>query len=169
MPAIGACRPRDGIASADIRAARRLCPTLMEQITSRPSDVRDVLASLCTTLQALRLDAADCATLEIVLAEVLNNIVEHAYLDEHDGWILLELDYLDGWIACKLTDGGCPMPEGQLPTHRALGDGVDVALLSLPEGGFGWSMIYELTCDLRYQRIGALNALYFALPLTAQG
>jgi len=169
LPAIATCRPREAVDDGHVRSAPRICPTLVEHIGSDPREVREVLKTLCGTLLSLGLDTADCMTLEIVLAEALNNIVEHAYRNEHGGWIQLELDYLRGWVVCGLTDGGLPMPGNALPPHRPLGEGIEGggAMRALPEGGFGWSMIYELTSELRYRRVGTLNTLCFALPLTS--
>ena len=168
-PAFATGRPREAADDGSVRTAPRICPTLVDQIGGDPRKVRAALQTLCATLLALDLDTSDCTTLEIVLAEALNNIVEHAYRNEQGGWILLEVDYLRGWVVCRLTDGGLPMPGNALPPRRALGEGIEAggAAGALPEGGFGWSMIYELTSELRYRRAGALNILQFALPLTS--
>ena len=54
---------------------------------------------------------------------------------------------------------GLTLPEGKLPRH-------DVALEDLPEGGFGWFLIHNLTQRLTYRRIGAKNQLDFEIPLS---
>ena len=51
---------------------------------------------------------------EIVLAEVLNNIVEHAYGDR-SGDITLALDLQPQGLLCQINDKGAPMPDLALP------------------------------------------------------
>ena len=99
-------------------------------------------------------------TAEIVLAEVLNNIVEHAYADQA-GDITLRLVRHDGGVHCTVSDTGAPMPGLCLPEGRfqPLKD-----LADLPEGGFGWFLIRSLTEGLAYQRSKGLNSLSFQLP-----
>ena len=99
-------------------------------------------------------------TAEIVLAEVLNNIVEHAYADQA-GNITLRLVRHDGALHCTVSDTGAPMPglclpEGQFQPLKDLAD--------LPEGGFGWFLIRSLVTELTYQRIDGENRLSFILP-----
>jgi serine/threonine-protein kinase RsbW len=89
----------------------------------------------------------------------LNNIVEHAY-DRDDGQIELRLQWLPGRLVCELLDAGLPMPDCTLPEGRAQSVADDQAL---PEGGFGWFLIRQLTEKLLYQRIGARNHLSFQL------
>ena len=40
-----------------------------------------------------------------------------------------------------------------------------MGLHDLPEGGFGWGMIRDLTDDLSYRRDGARNELRFTVDL----
>lgn len=99
-------------------------------------------------------------TAEIVLAEVLNNIVEHAYADQA-GDITLRLVRHDGEVHCTVSDTGAPMPGLCLPEGRfqPLKD-----LADLPEGGFGWFLIRSLTEGLAYQQSKGRNRLSFQLP-----
>lgn len=96
---------------------------------------------------------------EIVIAEALNNIVEHAYGDASgDIEILVGLDGLG--LCCQISDHGRPMPNGQLPAGlpHILDDCQD-----LPEGGFGWFLIRSLAQDLTYKRNGDQNRLQFRM------
>lgn len=121
--------------------------------------VRDGLRALFD-LQALRhLSPDERATAELVLAEALNNIVEHAYA-LHPGEIELWLHMTGTGILCRITDSGAPMPgaalpAGLLPPPDAQGD--------LPEGGFGWFLIRSLAQDLDYRRVQGRNELTFRL------
>ncbi|MEM9903076.1 MAG: ATP-binding protein [Pseudomonadota bacterium] len=169
MPALAAFRPQDSIDDPAVQAAARVCPTLLDRLRSTPEDVRRALQGMCEAVRRQRLDQTDCITLEIVLAEAMNNVVEHAYREDPSGWILLEVDFLSGWVVCRLTDGGVPMPNAAPPprsdadAHLTEAQGVD----GLPEGGFGWSMIHELTSSLTYRREDERNTLTFALALSS--
>lgn len=96
---------------------------------------------------------------EIVLAEVLNNIVEHAYA-RHPGTITLTLRCTGAGLACLLKDRGAAMPGLALP----VGEFQDLGTVEdLPEGGFGWFLIRSLVEDLSYERRGGENRLSFLL------
>lgn len=131
------------------------------QITGTPLAVRIALRTVLdhSIMSGLSKDAR--ATAELVLAEALNNIVEHAYGTD-DGQIELLLHQAGGRLSCDVFDAGVPMPEGELPAALApiIGEDDD-----LPEGGFGWFLIRTLTEDLTYRRIDARNHLSFKLNI----
>lgn len=97
---------------------------------------------------------------ELVLAEAMNNIVEHAYADTGMGEITLTLWQSQGEVACRITDRGASMPDAVLPIGKLADHGETE---ELPEGGFGWYLIRTLARDLRYARLGTLNELTFVL------
>ena len=128
-------------------------------IPSDPVAVRDALHALFDTLLLRSLPDAERGTAEIVLAEALNNIVEHAYA-MNQGEIELTLHLSQSELACRITDSGAPMPSDQLP------EGLLTPLSppdDLPEGGFGWFLIRTLARDLHYRRIDGQNQLSFRL------
>ena len=96
---------------------------------------------------------------EIVLAEVLNNIVEHAYATRA-GDIRIILTRTETGLVCKVMDSGAALPGLCLPKgdFQPLGQTAE-----LPEGGFGWFLIRRLVTELTYQRIDGENRLSFAL------
>lgn len=121
--------------------------------------VREALETLMSGTVLACVPPTDRGTAEIVLAEAMNNIVEHAYLGQ-SGEITLTLWHAAGEVACRITDRGLAMPDETLPSgNLAMADG----LADLPEGGFGWFMIRALSRDLRYARYGSLNELTFVL------
>ena len=126
-------------------------------IPSDPMAVRQGLKSLFESLMLRRLDEADRGKAEIVLAEALNNIVEHAYADGA-GEIELTISVNQRGLSCRIVDHGAPMPQGTLPSGQL------AAPETLPEGGFGWHLIRSLSEDLRYARIAGQNQLTFRLP-----
>lgn len=125
-------------------------------IASDPMAVRQGLAALFESLLLRRLDDANRGKAEIVLAEALNNIVEHAYADG-SGEIELTIRLNSRGLNCRIVDQGAPMPKGALPRGQ-LAPADD-----LPEGGFGWYLIRTLSEDLSYSRIEGQNQLTFRL------
>lgn len=117
-----------------------------------------VRAAVAQSLAMLRphLSAATIDRLEIVLSEVLNNVVEHAY-GGAGGPIELWLGHHDDSAEVSVTDRGRPMPGGRLPMP-ALRPGRPAAAPPA-EGGFGWGLISALATDLHYVRAGETNRL----------
>ena len=103
-------------------------------------------------------------TIEIVLAEVLNNIVEHAYSQTGAGQIRITYDLSGATLTFCVRDEGKGFRNGAPPS----GERQDLTgpLVSLPEGGFGWMLIRELTENLSYLRRGHENILTFSFQLT---
>ncbi|WP_116133334.1 ATP-binding protein [Tropicimonas sp. IMCC34043] len=137
-------------------------PSLRERLGNRPEEVRAALARVIRALDAFGLGVEDQGNVEIVLAEVLNNVVEHALPQAPDGWLTLQLDLLPDRIAARVVDTGGPMPGLVVPPGQP--QNLDVALDALPEGGFGWFLIRHLTCELEYVRTADGNELGFWIP-----
>lgn len=109
--------------------------------------------------------------IELVLAEVLNNIVHHGSglgktaapgaVPDRPVTIHLTVTRHDGGLACAVSDNGSPLPPECL---------VGVETLPSPEvaalrgGGFGWFIIRDLTQSLFYFREGDHNILCFNIP-----
>jgi len=121
--------------------------------------VRRALAGLRDAWRRQGLDDNLCATAEIVLAEVLNNAVEHAQYGRPDGKIDLAVLARFGGLCFHVHDDGRPMPGRKLPPGRVTK--IRPVLQDLPEGGFGWQMIRTLTRDLTYRRENGWNHLTF--------
>ncbi len=121
--------------------------------------VRAALAALMYGPVMSAVPDDDRSAAELVLAEVMNNIVEHAYVGK-SGEITLTLWQAGGEVACRITDRGSGMPADVLPDGALR---VPDATGNLPEGGFGWFLIRSLSHDLRYARYGTLNELTFVL------
>lgn len=98
---------------------------------------------------------------ELVLGEVLNNVEEHAYRGQ-GGVVHVKLSSKPEGVTISTKDWGVAMPGGRLPT-RDMPDLKGVALEDLPEGGFGWALIREITSDLRYTRASDENRLDFSI------
>jgi serine/threonine-protein kinase RsbW len=126
-------------------------------------DVRRMLGELRTCLRDTNLSGEDVGTVEIALAEALNNIVEHAYRPDTPGTITLTVSIGPAVLSCELRDEGVALP-GLAPPCAAAPN-VTGPRERLPEGGFGWSLIFALTARLRYLRDGTENRLILDFDL----
>lgn len=129
-------------------------------IASDPLAVRAALQTVDKKLITLGMTKDSCLTVQLVLAEALNNIVKHAYSDIA-GAIELTIQPLPNHLRCDLTDVGHAMPLLELPQGRTARD--NTALPDLPEGGFGWLLIRRFTQDLGYHRQDGKNHLCFVI------
>lgn len=156
---------RDDVAMADIRLT--LAATLPE--------VRLALARLERVLEGLHCCPDTMDAVQTTLAEVLNNIVEHAYAVPpgggqseagQPGMIDISLCPAEDALLFTVSDRGAPMPGGVLPRGDLPPEG---EVEDLPEGGFGWHLIRLLTEDLVYLRIGGENRLSFLVRRKQSG
>lgn len=127
--------------------------------------VRRALHSVRASLRSMTVDDETLLRVEIVLAEVTNNIVEHAYRDDDTGTITLSCRMLETHLEFHLSDCGALLPDSELPQKQD--HDLNGELANLPEGGFGWGLIHDLTSDLAYQRQNGKNILHFKVPKTA--
>lgn len=130
--------------------------------SASPSGIRDALARMMAAMPLSDLSDSGRGAAELVLAEALNNIAEHAYSGQA-GPVTVTLRNASRGLACLVVDQGAPMPGGTLPEGSQC-DRTGLALADLPEGGFGWHLIRSLTRDLAYARIAGTNRLSFLLP-----
>lgn len=132
--------------------AIRLC------LPAAPGAVRRALALIFDRLPPDQLDAEARINAEIVLAEALNNVVEHAY-GRVGGTIGLTLWPGGEGLECLIIDRGNPLPGGMLPPDP----GPQPPPTCLPEGGHGWFLIQTLAQHIRYARVAGENRLRFQL------
>lgn len=129
---------------------------------ARFSEIRTALNDMRAWLQLCGFTPEILETSELVLAEVLNNIAEHAFPDHRPGNVDCRLSIEQDSVHVIIEDGGRPMPGGHLPAP--LLPKTDVPTQDLPEGGFGWFLIFSLTEGLSYYRRGDRNVLNFRIP-----
>ena len=135
-------------------------------ITSGEYAVRDALSDLLEALRPLMLDVEEKGTIELVLAEAMNNIVEHAYPPgDQPGPICLTCTPEADGLRFLIKDTGRPMPNGVSPIGLPVDLNVDFN--DLPEGGFGWFLIKDLAKDVVYHRVDEANQLTFRLSLAS--
>ncbi|WP_231476885.1 ATP-binding protein [Sulfitobacter mediterraneus] len=147
-----------------------LLPPFEVSLNNQQSDVRGALSALLAGLGPLALDVEEAGTVELVMAEALNNIVEHAYADRRrKEAIHIRCKQLRDGLHLRIVDRGMAMPDGKTPIGMA--QNIDVDAIDMPEGGFGWFLIQDLAKDIRYQRVGHTNQLdlRLAVALHAEG
>ncbi|MFO1176093.1 MAG: ATP-binding protein [Paracoccaceae bacterium] len=125
-------------------------------------EVRSVLRRAVARF-ARQITAEDAGALELTLAEVLNNIVEHAYAGQPGGPISLTIWREPARLGCLVEDRGQAMP-GLAPPDPPLA-AIAGQAGDLPEGGWGWALIRAMTEDLAYDRRQGVNRLRFGVPL----
>lgn len=130
--------------------------------------VRDGLARAMACLAPLMLTPEEAGTVELVLAEALNNVVEHA-LAGSGGTTRIDIQgrHDAAGLHLLLIDRGSPMPAGKAPGGQA--PEVAVETDALPEGGFGWFVIHTLARRVRYSRVGSENHLALLLDVGREG
>ncbi len=133
------------------------------EFTGTPTEVRRILIAIMTDLARLRLDPEESGTVELVLAEALNNVVEHAYGPDKQGKVRLSVSHAPGGLRVCIRDNGVTMPDGAVPLSN-LADGRR-SKIDTPEGGFGWFIIRDLARDIRYRREGSENCLDFRIAV----
>ena len=139
----------------------RMAEDLLLSFPANDLALRDALAQAMAFLRECGLQPGFCGNAELVLAEAMNNIIEHAYAGRGDGQVDLRITFDDGALAVSIEDTGAPMPGGEAPQGRA--HDLDCDLEDLPEGGFGWFLIRQLSEDLAFSRIDGRNRLSFRM------
>ena len=137
------------------------CPTLRFDGCLAPDflEVRGVLARTLTALGALALSEDQIGTVEIVLAEALNNVVQHSARARS---IVLRVIATRCAILCTLADDGAPAGLPAAPAS-AFPEPDD-----LPEGGYGLALIAALAEDVRLESGAGGNVLSFRIGLAGR-
>ncbi|MDD9717210.1 ATP-binding protein [Dinoroseobacter sp. PD6] len=137
------------------------------EFPSRYAQVRETLAELLAALRDAGVESEDAGIVEVVLAEAMNNVVEHAYRESPDEVVRLRCALEETGLRVVLDDSGVAMPGLNLPEGRCPTS--DTPLQDLPEGGFGWHLIHTLTEELIYTRAAERNETRFIIPFAAGG
>lgn len=136
-------------------------PMFHRALRADPQDVRQTLMDLQERLRG-SFDPDLLGRLELVLAEIMNNVAEHGRYtgpDRSVPFIHLCIVPLARGISCAICDDGDIMPANCLQIDSLPETGPE-----LPEGGFGWFLIQDLTQSLIHFREGRRNFLAFTLP-----
>lgn len=150
-----------GAATLRAREIRELHMTVA--ILSVQEEVSNVVSHICSWLESHGVQAEVRQELELVLAEALNNVVEHAYLFRHDGEIEIKIVLTPDELTATITDSGQKF-DGPPPLKEVDLDAT--AFEDLPEGGFGWNLIRTLTDDIAFERKDGHNCLRLTRKLS---
>ncbi|MGR3289872.1 MAG: ATP-binding protein [Paracoccaceae bacterium] len=131
--------------------------------TSDPESVATVIQVLIDAIFDHCHQAETVSDIEIVVTEVINNIVEHAYANRPGMPADISAVAVGSCIEFTLTDRGVELPNHKLPTGNSNHSFSNIS--ELPEGGFGWDLIYSLANNIRYVRKGGENCLTFSVTI----
>ena len=134
-----------------------------------PADFRWVRRAMQNAVDELRTDGLTeeaIGSVEIVLAEALNNVAEHVYPEDKPGDLRLIIRRRAKALMFEIRDHGKPMPKGRAPigNHPMTEFNQHDAM---PEGGYGWFLIREIVSDLVYDRHDDENFLLIRMALDA--
>ncbi|MDM7457816.1 MAG: ATP-binding protein [Paracoccus sp. (in: a-proteobacteria)] len=154
-------------AGLENQAVQQRRPMFHRVLKATPAAVRETLVTVHRRFRD-ETDHDTLGRLELVLAEVMNNITEHAIPDRNGAAgqrcpviHLSIVSHVTG-LACALTDDGAILPSDCLLPRNL----PQCLQQDLPEGGFGWFLIQDLTQELCYYREGERNYLAFRIPWT---
>ena len=128
-----------------------------------PEGVRCALGAVRAALTERDAGSEEAFSAELVVAEALNNVVEHALAGDCEPVFHLALDLSVQGVLVEIRDRGKAMPDGCPPLGELPGASRNLA--EFPEGGYGWFLIRELARDLDYQRIAGENRLSFRIAI----
>jgi serine/threonine-protein kinase RsbW len=129
------------------------------ELLATSHSVRQALRRLELFLLHSDIAPGDQGTVALVLAEVLNNIAEHACGTEDR--IRFTIRFEEGAVSCVVRDRGRAFPPQCFEYATPPDPG------KLPEGGFGLHIIRSLTQGLRYCRRFDENRLSFRIVTRA--
>ena len=116
------------------------------------SEIKRVAGQNCATAETI-------ADIEIILNEVVNNIAEHAYLQQPDKPIWIWVYRNKNGFGFHLVDKGRAMPQAEIPTVPR--HDLSCSPTLYPEGGFGLQLVRMLALNLRYKRDDRENHFSF--------
>ena len=153
------------------RAAERASPPAVagrgrQRFSALPEAARAGIIAVMADLAAGGLTEEMLDRVEIVLAEAVNNVVEHAYAGRDTGDVGVDYHLSQDRLTILVTDTGHPFPEESLPPGQPAP--IDGPRDSLPEGGFGWLLIRKLASHVSYRRHGATNLLTIGFDAPAR-
>lgn len=136
---------------------------ITRECLSTLDDVSQMVQSLTGDMRGRQADDV-LPAVELTLAEVLTNVVEHSYEMKSDGRIRIKMYVGADWLWFWILDTGCAMPSSMLP-GSSMPD-LEQPFEDLPEGGFGWPLIRELADKVSHRRKCGVNRLSLAFRIS---
>ena len=153
-------KPKTGIRTTNSKELR-----LQVAIHSIQEEVSNVVSKISDWLNIHCVDSDTVGELELVLAEVLKNVVEHAYLYAEDGEIDILVRLRNDRLHATITDKGRKF-DGP-PSLKEM-DVENMAFEELPEGGFGWNLIRMLMNKIEFEHKDHQNKLTLTRNLSGK-
>ena len=153
-----------GMTRTGIRTIQSKELRLQVGIKSVQHEVTNVVAHISEWLGAHCVAQEPIDELELVIAEALNNVVEHAYLYSEDGEIDILVRLRQDQLEVTIMDKGCKF-DGPPPLKEMDVESMDFE--ELPEGGFGWNLIRTLTDNVEFEHKDQQNRLTLTRNLKA--
>jgi sigma-B regulation protein RsbU (phosphoserine phosphatase) len=114
---------------------------------NRVSEIRRVQQAFDRFAEEHRISAAARPRVELALEELLQNVIAHAFEDDREHTIEIEIEIGDGKIVVTLTDGGIPFD----PLAGAEPD-TSLCLERREPGGLGIHLVKKMAHELSYER-----------------
>jgi len=147
--------------SVKISQQHRLIEVTMKcQIQSEFSHVKKLSDSLQIFAKNENIDETLLGQLELILVEAVNNVIEHAYSNQAGHPIDVVLTKSNNEVIFTIKDQGNPVPDDLSERKNNMPNA-----MSLPEGGWGLSLIYALANRVEFSRQGETNTLILAKAL----
>jgi len=139
-------------------------PQLDQKIASVPTQVSAAVTCVADWLTQEGIAGECIGDFTLVLAEALNNVIEHAYGSRPDGAIEIRAVMRPTTLSVQIIDEGTPF-DGPPDAVMVEPDAQDVS--DLPEGGYGWFLINSLTEDIHFAHDDGRNKLTLVVALRA--
>lgn len=130
-------------------------------------EASDGISRICEGLSRQGLPANKADDVRIALAEAINNVVEHAYSGIEPAKVQVTCRQDQERLEILVSDTGNPLPGLHPPDGTPAR--IDTSLEDLPEGGFGWFLIHQLTSEIHYERVAGSNRLSLRFNFEDQG
>ena len=121
------------------------------------------ISALAAELAKRGLQGERASDVKIAFAEAINNVVEHAYAGLEPERVQVDCTFRSNRLDVLIVDTGRPLPGLRLPDGRPAD--IETDLQNLPEGGFGWFLIRQLTSTVVYERRNGSNRLRLGFDL----
>lgn len=109
----------------------------------------------------LRLPEEDSYAIELGIAEVLTNIVQHGYLGQKDGSITVNWKEYMNRLEVNISDRGLPIPSGLLKREARNPFDFDLNnIQELSENGFGLMLVKTVFDRVDYQSSEGVNRMH---------
>lgn len=149
-------------ATAEVFGALPRRPTLELNIYSDLHEASDAVARVGKWLAHESVEQECIGDVTLVLAEALNNVIEHAYGTEKSGDIQIKSTLRAQTMSVQIIDMGKPF-DG--PPDEVVLNAEKYELSEMPDGGFGWFLIKSLTEDIHFSHDGGKNKLTLVVAL----